>query len=477
MRRAVNSVPPLAVSLEQLTPCFQGVIPAWLFSCSLDGTPNAAILSHVDYVDSRHIALSFQFFNKSKRNIAENPHASIRLIDAETMQVYMLRLRFVRTESAGPLFESMRLRIEAIASHSGMKGIFQLLCADVYEVLSIDALPYEAGLPVITEARATAHAKFTMQAMQMFSEGIHQAHSLDCLLDNILERLERVFGFGHAMILLTSEHPERLELMASRGYRQGGVGSDVGFGEGIIGMVAEARRAVRISGMLRSMLYADAVARRAVALGLPLHSRRIPLPGLPNPDSQLGIPLLVRDELVGVLCIESNAPYRFFEEDRVYLEMLGGFLAIAIQNALLLERSESASETAPVPDDTSLTAAHTSGAGVAQAPSGVTLTVEFYEREECVLVDGEYLVRSLPARILWKLLNEHVRDGVTEFTNRRLRLDKSLMLPDYKDNLETRLILLRRRLAERCPSIRMLPAGRGRFRLEIERPLSLLTRS
>lgn len=480
----MNAAPPFSIPLERLTGCFQGVIPSWLFSCAADGTPNAAILSHVDYVDARHVALSFQFFNKSKRNIAENPQATVRIIDAETMQVYMLGLRFVRTECSGPLFESMRLRIEAIASHSGLKGIFQLLGADVYEVLSVDALPHEAGHPGAQPQALSERATFTMEAMQAFSDGIHRAHSLDCLLDNLLERLERIFGFGHSMILLTSDQPDRLELMASRGYPQGGVGSDIGFGEGIIGMVAEARRAVRISGMLRSMLYADAVARRSVELGLSLDARRIPLPGLANPHSQLGIPLLVRDELIGVLCIESTVPYRFHEEDRAYLEMLGGFLAIAIQNALLLERTEptgdAADKSVDVTDaspqdgeEASLLAADSlRGSPPRERP----ITVEYYAREECVLVDGEYLVRSLPARILWKLLTEHHRDGVAEFTNRRLRLDKSLLLPDYKDNLETRLILLRRRLAERCPDIRMVPSGRGRFRLEIGAPLELLPR-
>ena len=49
----------------------------------------------------------------------------------------------------------------------------------------------------------------------------------------------------------------------------------------------------------------------------------VPLPGLPNPESQLGIPLLVRGELVGVLCIESETPYRFHEDDKTSIELLG----------------------------------------------------------------------------------------------------------------------------------------------------------
>ena len=58
----------------------------------------------------------------------------------------------------------------------------------------------------------------------------------------------------------------------------------------------------------------------------------------------MGIPLLVRNELVGVLCIESEDPYRFHEEDKVSIELLGNYLAIAIQNAQLQERAEAAAD-------------------------------------------------------------------------------------------------------------------------------------
>lgn len=456
------------IALESLAPCFQGLLPSWLCTCARDGTPNVAMLSHVDYVDARHVALSFQFFNKSRRNIAENPQALVRVYDPDTLQMIKLRVRYVRTELEGPTFERMRLRIEAIASLCGLKGIFRLLGADIYEVESVEALDYEVGLaPEAAAARravAPAHepVPFTMAALQALSDRIQQAPTIDCLLDGILEKLEDLFGFRHSMILLVSERPDRLELIASRGYPEGGVGSEVGYGDGIIGMVAEARAPIRVSGLLRHMLYAYAVAQRARDHGLCPDTRRIPLPGLPDPETQLGIPLLARGELIGVLCIETDATYRFHEEDRACVEVLGGYLAIAIQNALLRDSIEA--PDVPEEPGAACPLPPRPAAPVA-APDDIEMT--YYRSEDCILVDGEYLVRGLPARILWKLLREHQADPGQEFTNRRLRLDKSLELPAFKDNLESRLILLRRRLEERCPGVRVQPSGRGRFRLAL----------
>ncbi len=462
-----------ALGLEAMASCFQGLIPAALFTCSKDGTPNAAFLSHVDYVDPTHVALSFQFFNKSKRNIAENPQALVRLIDPDTSQGWRLKLRYVRSETDGPVFERMALRIEAIASYSGLKGIFKLLAADIYEVLAVEPVADEPAMEVATQRRSGVDPVFTMQALQDLSTRIHRADSLERLLDSILEGLEASFGFEHSMILVSTIEEGTYVTIASRGYPETGVGAEARLGEGIIGMVAEARKPIRISGLIRQMLYALAVQKRAHEQGI-VASQRIPLPGLPQPDSQLGVPLLVRGELVGVLCIESTHPYRFHEEDKTTIELLGSYLAIAIQNMQLTERS--AADAAGEP---ARAAASTAAALAKPSPKPThagSRELAYYTGEECILVDGEYLIRSLPAKILWRLLRRRTTEGRAEFTNRELRLDKSLNLPEWKDNLETRLLLLRRRLDQKCPDIRIIPKGRGRFALELGCEVALIER-
>ena len=460
----------MSVTLDSLATCFQGLLPAQLYTCSREGVPNAAFLSHVEYVDAAHVALSFQFFNKSRRNITENPHALAIVPDPDTGQGWSLRLRYVRSETEGALFDRMALRIEAIASYCGLKGIFKLRAADVYEVLAIEPVPEETGARAGERRGArAANPIFTINALQDFAVRIHRADSLDALVDSTLAGLEESFGFKQSMILVPSEEEGVLVTIATRGYPDSGAGAEVRIGEGICGMVAEARKPIRISGLMRGMLYALAMHRNSDTPAPPGPVKRIPLPGLASPESQLGVPLLVRGELVGVLCLESEVPYRFHESDKASIELLGSYLAIAIQNMQLQERT---GETAPDPPPAGPSRhARPPGCG-----DGRRREVTYYAADECVLVDDEYLIRSLPARILWRVLTTHGETGRREFSNRELRLDKSLNLPEWKDNLESRLLLLRRRLEQKCPDIRLVPSGRGRFALDLACEVALRTK-
>lgn len=122
---------------DEIKPAMQGLIPSTLVSCSLDGEPNATEISQVWYVDEIHVALSHQFFNKTHRNIRANPFAFAIIRNPENFQEWHLELQYDHSESDGDLFDEMDMKLEAIASMTGMSDIFQLRGADVYKVLSV----------------------------------------------------------------------------------------------------------------------------------------------------------------------------------------------------------------------------------------------------------------------------------------------------------------------------------------------------
>ena len=101
--------------------------------------------------------------------------------------------------------------------------------------------------------------------------------------------------------------------------------------------------------------------------------------------------------------------------------------------------------------------------------------MRFFEVDGSTFLDGDYLIKGVAGRILWALLGHHDREGRVEFSNREMRLDPSLDLPPFRDNFESRLILLKRRLDEREAPIRIEKTSRGCFRLVVEGPVALET--
>lgn len=160
------------ITLDAIRICLEGATPANIATCSPDGVPNVAYLSQVEYLDPQHVALSFQFFNTTRKNVLANPVARLILTDPETIARYRLRIRYQRTETSGPLFERMKAKLAGIASHTGMSGVFKLQGSDVYAVEEIERLP---GAAV---ARAPAAAVEMKRVFIVLSLGHRRGDSL-----------------------------------------------------------------------------------------------------------------------------------------------------------------------------------------------------------------------------------------------------------------------------------------------------------
>ncbi|HCE29216.1 MAG TPA: GAF domain-containing protein [Comamonadaceae bacterium] len=441
--------------LPAIRSCLEGAIPAVMATCASDGTPNVAYISQVVYVDEGHVALSFQFFNKTRENILANPYASVLVLDPVTARFYRLHLRYLRTETAGALFESMKARLAGIASHNGMADVFRLKGSDVYAVEHIDAIDGE-GLPPPAPRPGQLHR------LRQCSERMAACTGLEELLQGALACLRDAMGIGHAMVLMLDAPAQRLYTVASCGYATSGVGSEIALGHGVIGMAARENTPVRISHMTHAALYSHAMRSSLEAGahhgGAEPPGMDIPYPGLPEPHSQLAVPMVAAGRVLGVLFVESPQDLAFDFEDEDMLVTLAGHLGAAID--LLQATPESADGATP-------------GATLAPAVSGAPVRVRHYPANDSVFINDDYLIKGVAGAIFWKLLRDYTQAGRTEFTNRELRLDPSIRLPDVADNLEARLLLLQRRLQENNPPMRIEKTGRGRFRLCVACPVLL----
>jgi class 3 adenylate cyclase len=170
--------------------------------------------------------------------------------------------------------------------------------------------------------------------IQQISSEITSTLDLGEVLEIVLGAMERVLGFQHSMLLLAEPGGDALEVAATRGYAQPSTGVRVRLGDGVIGVVAERRTPMRIGNIGMRLRYLEAVRARMQVTGQDLSAESPPgLPGLADVQSQLALPLLVKDRLVGVLAVESARPNAFDELDEVLLSIVGHQAATAIDNA------------------------------------------------------------------------------------------------------------------------------------------------
>ncbi|HYM32992.1 MAG TPA: GAF domain-containing protein [Candidatus Cybelea sp.] len=441
------------ISLDAIRTCLEGVIPSWVATCSRDGTPNVTLLSQVHYVDPRHVALSYQFFNKTRENVLATARATVQVVDPVTGAVYRLSLQYLRTESEGPLFESMKAKLAGIASHTGMEAVFRLLGSDIYRVLDIERAP--SG-----RLAAPAAPRSLLNAIRHCCAGLGAGAELDGMLDRLLSDLQMHLGIEHSMVLMADETRGCLFTVASRGYDASGVGSEIPIGQGVIGVAARERTPIRIAHMATEYGYSRAVRARINQLGLSgILETEIPWPGLTEPHSQIAVPILAGQRLIGVLFAESPKDMQFGYDDEDALATITSQIGTAV---LALQSAAAAADEsrAPPPARTQ--------------PQGPPVAIRRYAADDSVFIEQDYLIKGVAGAIFWKLVSEYAREQRTEFTNRELRLDPALRLPDVSENLEARLVLLERRLVERCPFVRIEKSGRGRFRLAVKRPLKLV---
>ncbi len=444
------------VGLEELERCFGGAIPAVLCTVAADGTPNVTYLSRAHRVDAERIALSNQFMSKTAKNLAVNPWASLLLADPITFNEYRLTITYERTDRKGQVFERLRADVDDLAAMVGMQDVFRLRAADVFRVTAIERINEVEWAPFLDSHDAVPD----MAAVAELAARLGRSGDLDVVVDTALDAIVELLDYPHVMLLLLDEPGHRLFTIASRGFGDAGVGAEVEIGTGVIGVAAERCRPLRMGNALQMYKYSRSVRRSYEAANDQGPGPEIPVPGLEQAESRMAVPAMALGALVGMLVVDRVEPMAFGEADEQVLGIVASMLASAIEHARALELDE---ELVPASDPVPAIA----------EPIVASSTIRYFAVDGSVFVDGDYLIKGVAGRILWSLLTQHDRDGRVDFTNRELRLDPSLELPEFKDNLESRLVLLKRRLDDRDAPIGIERTGRGRFRLDIRKPIRI----
>ncbi|MCF6367470.1 GAF domain-containing protein [Rhizobium halophilum] len=403
-------------------------------------------ISHVVLVDEEHVGLSNQFFATTAANLAENPHAAILLVDGTNGNQCRLRAVFVRTIFEGPLFSRMSSQLGASSSQVGMTGIMRLRGVDIFRVESVTLTPAPSPTPVTPPQREpllTATAEMTRRL-------IAPGSSLDHAIDELLAWMRTSLGCDRAVVFMADHESRILTTAASLGYERSGVGSEIAFGSGIFGGAAATGETVKISDLSRTRRYGEAVRKSTRDENL---TRTIAVPMDPDSLSQIAVPMIVHGELQGVLGAESRQRLAFTNVHE-------SALIIAAQHLAALVALSEAQAEAPKTDR--------QFERPAAEPALPVIEVRHFQFDDSIFIAGDYIIKGIAGRLLNHILRVHLETGRLGFTNRELRLEASLRLPEFKDNLETRLLLLRRRLADKASPIQLVPVGRGEFLLQLK---------
>lgn len=142
--------------------------------------------------------------------------------------------------------------------------------------------------------------------------------TIEDALFSAVQGLQVTMGGDQVSILLADRERKELEVKASVGYpNDESARLKIPFGVGITGWVAARRQPQRISDVTRDSRY--------IAVNSKIRS-------------ELAIPLVYRNEVLGVLNVESPRPNAYTESDEEMLGTLAGSLAAIISHSKLLEQ-------------------------------------------------------------------------------------------------------------------------------------------
>jgi phosphoserine phosphatase RsbU/P len=219
----------------------------------------------------------------------------------------------VHSELAIPLIVKNRL-IGVIDIEAREKGYFT---EEHKRLLTLIASRMAVGIE-----NARLHTRITRQARTLLllneiARELTSILNLDELLKRIAELLNRLIDYQMFSILLVDPTGEKLQHRFSQRFEERlHLKHDIPLGRGVVGYAAQAKEAVLVPDVTKSSLY---------------------IAGNPETRSELAVPLIYQERVIGVLDLEHTRRGYFTDDHKRTLITLAAQLAIAIENARLYE--------------------------------------------------------------------------------------------------------------------------------------------
>lgn len=244
-----------------------------------------------------------------------------RLLDGE-IQTYSLEKRYIRKDGA---FVWINLTASLVRAPDGVPDYFVAVVEDIdarkrLEQERDDLLARERA------ERETAEARLQqLRRLLLVSDAALSSLGLDELAGALLERVQALMAVDYSAILLLEQETQSLHMMASRGLEEE-IDADllVPLGQGFAGRIAETRLPLIVDD-LSTFPVVNPVLREQLA-------------------SIIGVPLVLGEQLLGVLHVGSATPRRFTGEDAHLLQLVADRVAHAVDTA----RAHAAAEQALV---------------------------------------------------------------------------------------------------------------------------------
>jgi nitrate/nitrite-specific signal transduction histidine kinase len=150
----------------------------------------------------------------------------------------------------------------------------------------------------------------------------------DQLVGEVVEQVRAAFDYYHAHIYLFNDDKTTLMMVGgtgSAGRTMLAAGHQLSRGQGLVGRAAESRRPVVVSDVARDPDW-------------------LPNPLLPNTRSEIAVPIILGDEVLGVLDVQHDLRDSLTRSDAELLQSIANQVAIALRNAELYGDAQSAAE-------------------------------------------------------------------------------------------------------------------------------------